>query len=168
VFGVGNPFYVVASGSMIPRLNVADLVIVKHTAGDKEDSSFSNLWVGDIIVFNTPYNTTEGKHKVIVHRVAEIVTDAEGERIIRTKGDANSGSIPRLDYPIREKDYIGKVVYDIPKVGLVTQILSPPINYVLIRIVAIALVYTLRKQVLFFFWLSLLVEILWVYLNLDW
>ena len=43
VFGVSNPFYVVASGSMIPRLNVADLVIVKHTAGDKEDSSFNNL-----------------------------------------------------------------------------------------------------------------------------
>jgi signal peptidase I len=59
VFGVGNPFYVVASGSMIPRLNVADLVIVKYNAGDKEDSSFNNLQIGDIIVFNTPYKTTE-------------------------------------------------------------------------------------------------------------
>ena len=56
------------------------------------------------------------------------------------------GQFPKLDYPIREKDYIGKVVYDIPKVGMVTQILSPPVNYVLIGIVAIALIYTLRKQ----------------------
>jgi signal peptidase len=52
-----------------------------------------------------------------------------------------------LDYPIREKDYIGKVTYDIPKVGHITQVLSPPVNYVLIGVVAIALVYTLRKQI---------------------
>lgn len=146
VFGANNPFYVVASGSMIPRLNVGDLVIVKHATDDRDDSSFSNLQIGDIIVFNTPYKTTEGNHKVIVHRVVETVTDPEVEKILRTKGDANAGSIPKLDYPIREKDYIGKVVYDIPKVGMVTQILSPPVNYVLIGIVAIALIYTLRKQ----------------------
>ena len=131
---------------MITRLNVGDLVLVKHTTDDRDDSSFSNLQIGDIIVFNTPYKTTEGKHKVIVHRVAEIVTDAEGEKIIRTRGDANAGSIPRLDYPITEKDYNGKFVYNIPKVGMVTQILSPPINYVLIGIVDIVLVYPLRKQ----------------------
>jgi signal peptidase I len=68
VFGVINPFYVVASGSMIPRLNIGDLLIVKYTTDSKGDSSFNNLRVGDIIVFNTPYKTTEGKHKVIVHR----------------------------------------------------------------------------------------------------
>jgi signal peptidase len=146
MLGVSNPFYVVASGSMVPRVNVGDLVIVKNTTDSKEGSSFSNLKVGDIIVFNTPYKTTEGKHKVIVHRVVEIVTNAEGDRVIRTKGDANIGSIPKLDYPIREKDYIGKVVYDIPKIGLITQVLSPPVNYVIIGLVAVALAYTLRKQ----------------------
>ena len=83
--GVNNPFYVVASGSMIPRLNVGDLGIVKHATDDRDDSSFSNLQIGDIIQFNTPYKTTEGKHKVIVHRVAEIVTDAEGEKIVRKR-----------------------------------------------------------------------------------
>jgi signal peptidase len=145
VFGVSNPFYVVASGSMIPRLNVGDLVIVKHSTDEKGDSSFKNLKVGDIMVFNTPYKTTEGTHKVIVHRVAEI-GNYKGDRVIRTKGDANSGSIPRLDYPIREKDYVGKVVYDIPKVGTITQVLSPPLNYVIFGIIVVALIYTWRKQ----------------------
>ena len=144
-FGVSNPFYLVASGSMIPRLNVGDLVVVKHTTGDNENSSFGNLRIGDIIVFNTSYKITEGKHKVIVHRVTDIDNDKEGDRIIRTKGDANSGSIPGLDYPIREKDYIGKVVYVIPKVGMIIQVLSPVVKYTIIGTVAVALVYTLRK-----------------------
>ena len=76
---------------MIPRLNVGDLVIVKHNS---DDYSFSNLQVGDIIVFNTPYKTTEGKHKVIVHRVAGIGNDGEDDRVIRTKGDANAIQFP--------------------------------------------------------------------------
>jgi signal peptidase I len=151
-FGVSNPFYVVASESMVPTLNVGDLLIIKKHSDSEEDNpnssfSFSNLKVGDIIIFKAPYYKVEGKDRIIVHRVAQIAVDSEGERIIRTKGDANPGSIPGLDYPIREKDYIGKVTYDIPKVGLITQVLSPPVNYVLIGVIAIALVYTLRKQI---------------------
>jgi signal peptidase len=152
-FGVSNPFYVVASESMVPTLNVGDLLIIKkHSNSEEEDNpnssfSFNNLKVGDIIIFKAPYYKVEGKDRIIVHRVAQIAADSEGERVIRTKGDANPGSIPGLDYPIREKDYIGKVTYDIPKVGLITQVLSPPVNYVLIGVVAIALVYTVRKQI---------------------
>ena len=70
---------------MIPRPNVGHLVIVKHTKDTRENSLFDNLGVGDIIVLNTPYKTTEGKQKIIVHRVAEIITDAEGQRIIEQK-----------------------------------------------------------------------------------
>ena len=37
---------------------------------------------------------------IIVHRVAEIITDeSNGQKVIRTKGDANCGSIPGADYP---------------------------------------------------------------------
>jgi hypothetical protein len=51
-------------------------------------------------------------HETIVHRVAEIVTDpSNGQKVIRTKGDANPGSIPGVDYPIFQSLYIGKVVY---------------------------------------------------------
>lgn len=147
-FGVGNPFYVVASGSMIPLLNVGDLLIIKYSSDNKDSSpfSFNSLKVGDIIIFKAPYYKVEGKDRIIVHRVAQIATDFDGDRVIRTKGDANSGSIPGLDYPLREKDYIGKLVYHIPKVGLITQVLSPPLNYVLIGISAIALVLLYKKR----------------------
>jgi signal peptidase len=106
VFGA-NPFYVVSSGSMEPVLNV------------------------NIIVFNRP----EGGDRVIVHRIVDIDADGDGERMVRTRGDANPASIPGTDYPIKQDDYIGKVIYVIPGIGLITKVISPPVNYIIIAII---------------------------------
>lgn len=123
VFGTQNPFYVVASGSMIPVLQVYDVLIVQG------HEPFEDIKVGDIIVFNRP----SGHDRVIVHRVAAIIDD--DPKTIRTKGDANPASIPGTDYPITKEEYIGKVAYTIPQIGYVTQILKPPMNYIIIVIV---------------------------------
>jgi signal peptidase len=104
------------------------------------------LKVGDIIVFRTFGTTDTGQHEIIVHRVAQIVTDSHGDRIIRTKGDANADSIPSLDYPIFQQNYIGKVVYVIPQLGLITDALRPPTNYILIGLILVVLIYYLRKK----------------------
>ena len=122
-FGTENPFYVVSSGSMVPNLNIFDVIIVQGNV------PFEHLKVGDIIVFNRP----NGHDRVIVHRVAEILNKNPLE--IRTKGDANPGSIPGTDFPITKQDYIGKVAYVIPQVGYVTRILTPPINYIIIAVI---------------------------------
>jgi signal peptidase len=122
-FGTENPFYVVSSGSMIPNLNIFDVIVVQG------NDAFNHLKVGDIIVFNRP----NGHDKVIVHRVAEILNN--DPLVIRTKGDANPGSIPGTDFPITKDDYIGKVVYVIPQIGYVTRILTPPINYIIIAVI---------------------------------
>jgi signal peptidase I len=136
-FGTNNPFYVVSSGSMVPTLNINDVLIVKDgTGGNGSANSFNSLKVGDIIVFHRP----AGQDRVIVHRVAEIHNNFEGERIIRTKGDANPSSISGVDYPIRTQQYIGKVAYVIPGIGLMTKIISPPVNYVII-VVIIAILF---------------------------
>ena len=131
-FGTNNPFYVVSSGSMVPTLNVNDVLVVKDGS-----SSFGNLKVGDIIVFNKP----AGDDRVIVHRIAGIYTTTQGESIIRTKGDANPGSIPGVDFPIRVHDYIGKVAYVIPGVGLITKVISPPVNYIIIAVILAILLF---------------------------
>lgn len=123
VFGTPNPFYVVASGSMIPVLQVYDVLMVQG------HEPFEDIKVGDIIVFNRP----SGHDRVIVHRVASIIDDEP--KTIRTKGDANPASIPGTDFPITKEEYIGKVAYVIPKVGYVTQLIKPPVNYVIIVIV---------------------------------
>ncbi|GKS67039.1 hypothetical protein YTPLAS73_05860 [Nitrosarchaeum sp.] len=122
-FGTQNPFYVVASGSMIPVLQVYDVLIVQGHV------PFEDIEIGDIIVFNRP----SGHDRVIVHRVASIIDD--DPKTIRTKGDANPASIPGTDFPITKEEYIGKVAYVIPQIGYVTQLLKPPINYVIIVIV---------------------------------
>ena len=122
-FGTQNPFYVVASGSMIPVLEVYDVLIVQG------HEPFEDIEIGDIIVFNRPSD----HNRVIVHRVISIIDDEP--KTVRTKGDANPASIPGTDFPITEEEYIGKVVYTLPQVGYVTQLLKPPINYVIIAVV---------------------------------
>jgi len=123
VFGTQNPFYVVASGSMLPVLETYDVLIVQG------HEPFEDIEKGDIIVFNRPSD----HNRVIVHRVVSIIDD--DPKTLRTKGDANPASIPGTDFPITEEEYIGKVVYTLPQVGYVTQLLKPPINYVIIAVV---------------------------------
>ena len=123
VFGTENPFYVVASGSMIPELQVYDVLIVQGHV------QFEDVEIGDIIVFDRP----TGQDRVIVHRVVSITDD--DPKTLRTKGDNNVASIPGTDFPITEKEYIGKVEYVIPQIGYVTQVLKPPTNYILIVLV---------------------------------
>lgn len=123
VFGTENPFYVVSSGSMIPELQVFDVLVVQG------NDPFESVKIGDVIVFDRP----QGQDRVIVHRVAAIID--EDPLTIRTKGDANPTSIPGTDFPITEEEYIGKVAYVIPQVGYVTRVLTPPINYIIIAII---------------------------------
>ena len=122
-FGTQNPFYVVASGSMIPVLEVYDVIIIQGHI------PFEEIEIGNIIVFNRPSD----HDRVIVHRVVSIIDD--DPKTIRTQGDANNASIPGTDFPITEEEYIGKVEYILPQVGYVTQLLKPPTNYIIIVIV---------------------------------
>ena len=120
VFGTANPFYVVASGSMVPALEVHDLLIISA------HENFDDIMPGEVIVFNRPSDN----NRVIVHRVTAILDD--DPRTIRTKGDANPASIPGTDFPITEENYLGKVVNIIPQVGFLPKMIQPPINYIII------------------------------------
>jgi len=133
VFGTQNPFFVVSSGSMVPELEVYDVLVVQG------NTPFEEIKVGDIIVFDRP----SGHDRVIVHRVIAIID--EDPLTLRTKGDANPASIPGTDFPITEEEYIGQVEYVIPQVGYITRILSPPINYIVIAIIVGIMIF---KQIL--------------------
>jgi len=130
VFGTTNPFYVVSSGSMVPELEVFDVLIV-----DRRSNPFESIAVGDVIVFDRP----AGRDRVIVHRVVELNEEDEPYSI-RTKGDANPISMSGTDFPITEEEYIGKVAHVIPQIGYVTRILTPPINYIIIGIIIVVMV----------------------------
>jgi len=128
VFGTSNPFYVVSSGSMIPALEVYDVIVVEG------NTPFEDVEKGDIIVFYSPKLYEQGKERVIVHRVI-LDMSVDDQKIVRTKGDSNTSSIAGTDYPITQKEYLGQVEYVIPQVGYITQILQPPINYIIIAVI---------------------------------
>jgi len=122
-FGALNPFYVVSSGSMYPELAMHDIIVISG------HMLFEDVKIGDIIVFDRP----KDHDRVIVHRVVAVVDD--DPKTLRTKGDNNQRSMVGTDYPITEKEYIGTVVYVVPQVGFITQILQPPINYIIIAVI---------------------------------
>lgn len=112
------PFFVIYSDTMSPALKVNDLIII----GDGNMFNFTH--VGEIIVFNKP----AGEDRVIVHRISEI-TSENGKRIIITKGDASPVSIPGVDFPINSQNFLGRVKFVVPEVGI---LFIPPINYILL------------------------------------
>ena len=96
---------VVGSGSMSPAIHVGDIVIVKKV-------NPSNIHVGDIVQYYS------GKGYTITHRVIEIRKTPNG-LIFVTKGDANN--VP--DKPFKANRIVGKVVFVIPKIGLIPLII---------------------------------------------
>lgn len=131
------PFFVIYSDTMSPVLDINDLIIV----GDGH--MFNNTNVGDIIVFRKP----AGEDRIIVHRITEI-TSENGRRVIITKGDASPVSIPGVDFPVNSHNFIGRVKFAIPEIGI---LFSPPLNYVLLggiisAVVIVIFIYE-RKRV---------------------
>jgi signal peptidase I len=97
--------YIVKGSNMYPNLRQNDVVVADRNI------PFAALKIGDIIAFRTAGTTDQGQHEIVISRVGQIVHDNHGLSVIRTKGDANTESIPFLDYPIRDQNYLGKVVY---------------------------------------------------------
>lgn len=150
--GEFNPVYVVVSGSMIPTLQVGDVVVTQndgHGIGGSAQSAFDHLKKGDIIVFKAPDDFDEqGNPRTIVHRVIFVgLEPRSNEQVVATKGDNNPESYLGLDFPIMKSNYIGKVIIVIPKLGLIIQLLKPPVNYILIAIIiGVFIVYHFKRE----------------------
>jgi signal peptidase I len=134
-------FLVVVSKSMEPALHAGDIVIFDQS--NSANTSFKDVKVGDIIAFEEPGKTESSREKIIVHRVVQIGDSPYGDTIVITKGDANPFPIQFVDFPITNDDYIGRVDYVIPYVGLVLMYIDilirvafPPTLYILIAAAA--------------------------------
>jgi signal peptidase I len=142
-FGLSSStsFLVVVSESMEPTLNTGDIVIIGQS--NNYYSSFKEVKVGDIIAFEAPAMTESGRNEIIVHRVMQIASSPFGDTIITTKGDANPYPIKSVDFPITNDDYVGRVDYIIPYIGLVLiyvdmllRVAFPPLLFILIAVAA--------------------------------
>ena len=92
----------VISGSMRPSLDVGDVVIVGKVPVD-------TIEPGDIIQFR------EAEGIATVHRVVKI-QEIEGNMVFITQGDDNREPDPN---PVLAANVVGKVIFNIPKVGWV-------------------------------------------------
>jgi len=119
----GYTFFEVVSGSMSPTINTHDLIIVKIDNEVKED---------DVITFYKD-------NSFITHRITDYVDD---ENII-TKGDANNTT----DKSISKNEILGKVVYIIPKFGIIRVILSDikVIASVFVTIILFSIAFSIKK-----------------------
>ena len=122
-----SPIYVVVSKSMVPTLQVGDLVITERVP-------FSSIHVGQVIIYVQP--TAEGtcpnpEGLTIVHRVVNVTSSG-----LTTQGDDRvSNPHPDPWSPIPAECVKGVVVLAVPYLGLVSMVVAYPWNYALVALI---------------------------------
>ncbi|KPV62725.1 MAG: Peptidase S24-like protein [Candidatus Bathyarchaeota archaeon BA1] len=125
------PIHAVMSESMVPALNVGDLLVVQGVANADEINAVPRA--GDIIVFRKPTNRDE----FIVHRaIGKIYID--GWWFFRTKGDHNLVEDP---WNVPEYDVIGRVVGRIPLLGYIKIFLGTTLGIAVIILLMLLLLF---------------------------
>jgi signal peptidase len=121
------PALAVASGSMLPTLNVGDLIIVQGVTPEQINAA---PMTGDIIVFKKSNN------ELVVHRAIEKINGTNGY-LFTTQGDNN----PSPDSEkVNGNAIIGKVIWRIPWVGNFALLLHSQQNIYLFTIVIIIII----------------------------
>ena len=93
----------VATGSMTPKINIGDVVIVdQHT-------QYQDLKIGQVIAYK--YDSV-----IVVHRIVEIIVVGD-DYYFYTKGDANNAKDNYIIYP---NTIVGQVKVKLPYIGLPT------------------------------------------------
>ncbi len=112
---LGYEVKVVQSGSMEPAVNVGGVVIVAPAM---------SYAVGDIITFGS--DTAE--RIPVTHRIVE-KNQAGSSYTYLTKGDANEDVDSK---PVRQREIIGKVIFDMPLVGYAINFARTPLGFLLL------------------------------------
>ena len=83
---LGFRIFKVETGSMIPKYQIGDVILVKETDIDK-------IKIGDDVTYNGTAGMMKGK--IVTHQVVDI-TEQEGKKIFKTKGIANNAADPLI------------------------------------------------------------------------
>jgi signal peptidase I len=108
VLNTQYPALAVVSTSMLPTLNVGDVIIVQGVSVTQIKASYTT---GDIVVFINPYDSDQR----IVHRAVKIENTSNGY-MITTVGDNVGGQEDQFS-PWSASLLVGKVIARIPYVG---------------------------------------------------
>lgn len=127
-----SPLMVVSSESMVPTLNVGDIIIVRGV--DPQ-----TVTVGTIIIFHSPYDYS----MPIVHRVVAI-DNQDSSIFFETKGDHNQ---LRDGWKVPAGNLMGVFIAKIPYIGLLSLELRGPLGAtVIILLVALIIAVEYRES----------------------
>ena len=112
--------YTIVSGSMMPNVNVYDVVIAVKKDPD-------SIKIGDVITYVSNWDLNYGLN--ITHRVVDIQKNELGEYSFITKGD-NNNDVDKV--PVPYQNVVGKVVMKIPQLGRLQFFLSTKFGWFLI------------------------------------
>ena len=116
--------YVVLSGSMLPSIQIKDIVVTKKVAEEE-------LEIGDIITFISPDPRFGGIS--VTHRIIDKYYDeSSGSYSYRTQGDNNNVADSAL---VPNNNILGKVILKIPKLGYLQDILSSKGGLIIVVII---------------------------------
>jgi signal peptidase I len=100
----------VLSGSMVPTLDVGDLVVARVVTPDE-------LTAGELATFREP-----GTGKLVTHRVQSILWRGEVADIV-TRGDSNEVG---ENWSVTPRDHVGEVTLVVPRAGYLVGFLATP------------------------------------------
>lgn len=109
--------YVMYGGSMGSAVPLGSIAFI-------EDVPAESLEVGDVIVFQPPSSGEAGEP--LMHRIVSI-EEVDGQRVVRTKGDANGSADP---WDLRLSGEGGRLVFAVPYVGHLLWFLQTRIAWV--------------------------------------
>jgi len=122
-----SPVYVVVSGSMTPTLEIGDLVITQSVP-------FDTIHAGDVIIYVPPNGQGGCFGETIVHRVVAVTPQGlitQGDNRVTNPAPDEPGRWP----PVTPECVTGKVILAMPFLGLVSMIIPPPFNYILVILI---------------------------------
>jgi len=129
--GTEYPALAVASESMLPTLNVGDLIIVQ---GVPPEQINANYLTGDIIVFKNV------RGDLIVHRAVESEQRDDGYYFV-THGDNNR--LGSNEGPFHQRYVVGKVIARVPWIGNLALLMHSHQNIYLFTVFIIILIVIL-------------------------
>ncbi len=120
---LGYSSVIVYGGSMADSVSVGSIAVT-------EEVSTEDVGVGDVIVFHPPTTSTNPSTNpsALMHRVVS-VREEDGQRLFRTKGDANATPDP---WEVGIEGRGSRVVYAVPYVGYLVNFAGTPLGWALL------------------------------------
>jgi len=124
-----SPVYVVVSKSMVPTLQIGDIVITQRV-------QFSSIHVGQVIVFVAPDSAGACDGLTVVHRVVAITSQGlitQGDDRVTNPHPDEPGEWP----PVPAQCVRGVVFLAVPYLGLISMLIPYPWNYALVGLILV-------------------------------